>query len=362
MRFLRLAGMVGAATLSVASILLWPGPAVSQTNPAANANGAACAGAAAPAQREQACAALLKSTALPPKDAAVTHYFRGFALRDLKQDDAALAEFSEATKLDPDLWPADWVLAELLGARRSYDKAAGAWSQVIRRNPDLASPYAHRGDALDNQGRHAEAAGDYTKAIALARSKDPIAQFYMDRGVSYESDRQFDKAFADFSEAVKRDDHLARAYFGRGRVEFMRGDTAAAASDFTKAFDGNPADYYPLLWLYLAQARAGKDAAAELRRRAAQLDLAKWPGPIVQVYLGDLAPEKVKPPQQPAAWSEAEQKAGSDCELSFYVGELRLAKGERARAAALFKTALDSGIREYIEYAAAAYELDRAGH
>jgi lipoprotein NlpI len=183
----------------------------------------------------------------------------------------------------------------------------------------------------------------------------------MERAVSYEGDRQFDKALADYGEAIKRDDHLARAYYGRGRVEFLRGDMGTAAADLTKAFDGDPKDYYPLLWLYLAQARGGKDAPAELRRRASQLDLAKWPGPIIQVFLGDTAAEKVQPPHEPAAWSEAEQKAGGNCELSFYVGELRLAKGERARAVALFKTAVDSGIGEYIEYVSASYELDRAG-
>ena len=325
----------------------------------AAATGAACATAPAPAQREQACAAMLKAGTLQPKDAALTHYFRGFALRDLKQDDTALAEFSEAAKLDPDLWPASWVRAELLSERRYYDKAAATWAQVIARNPDLASLYDHRGDAFDNQGRRAEAVADYTKAIELARPKDPIARFYMNRAVSYEGDRQWEKALADYSEAIKRDDHLARAYFGRGRVEFLRGDMSVAAADLTKAFESDPADYYPLLWLFLAKSHGGKDAAVDLRRRASQLDLAKWPGPILRVYLGDLAPEQVKQPKQSQAWTEAEQKAGSDCELSFYLGELRLAKGDRGRALALFKAALDTGIHEFIEYAAASYELER---
>lgn len=322
----------------------------------------ACAGSPVPAQREQACATILKG-ALPPKDAALTHYFRGFALRDLKQDDEALAEFSEAAKLDPDFWPAQWPRAELMMQRRYYEKAAAAWDQVIARNPSLASLYFRRGEAFDNEGHHAQAAGDFTKAIELARPKDAVALFYEDRAVSYESDRQFDKALADYGEAVNRDGHLARAYFGRGRVEYFRGDMGAAEADLARAVEADAADYYPLLWLFLAQSRGnGKDAAVELRHRASQLDLSKWPGPIIQVLLGDLAPERVKPPSQPPAWSDAERKAGGDCELSFYLGELRLAKGERARAVALFKTAIASGIREYIEYAAASYELDRAAH
>jgi len=319
----------------------------------------ACAGAAPAAQREKACATLLQNSALKPKDAALTHYFRGFALRDLKQDDAALAEFSDAVKLDPELWPANWVRAELLGGRRYYDKAAGAWTEVINRNPQLASLYWERGSAWDNQNRRAEAVGDFTKAIDLAGPKDPVAHFYLDRAVSYEGDRQWDKALADYSEAIRRDDRLSRAYFGRARVQFLGGDPGSAIADLTKALERDPADYYPLLWLYLAQVRGSNDAPVELKRRAASLDLAKWPGPIIKVFLGELAPEQVKPPVQPEAWSEAERKSGAACEVSFYVGELRVAKGDRGKAIALFRAAIETGIQEYIEYRAATYELDR---
>ena len=356
-RGIRIGGPRAAALGFALMALLAAGAEAQSPSPSTTA---ACAGSPVAAQREQACAVLLRG-ALPSKDAALTHYFHGFALRDLKRDDAALAEFSEAGKLDPDFWQAQWVRAELMMQRRYYEKAAAAWDQVIARNPSLAGLYLRRGEALDSEGRRAEAVGDFTKAIELARPKDPIAVFYVDRAASYEVDRQFEKALADYGEAINRDGHFARAYFGRGRVEFLRGDMGAAGADFTRALEANPADYYPLLWLFLAQSHSdGRDAAVELRRRASQLDLANWPGPIIRVLLGELAPKQVEPPSQPQAWTDAERKAGSACELSFYLGELRLVKGERAGAVALFKTSLDSGIREYIEYAAAAYELDRA--
>ena len=353
-------GTWAAAALAVALLGTPVVPdAVAQGTPARITDSQACGGAAPPAQREKACALVLQNSALKPKDAALIHYFRGFALRDLKQGDAALAEFSDAVRLDPELWPANWVRAELLMGRRYYDKAVAAWSDVINRNPQLASLYWERGSAWDNQSRRAEAIGDYTKAIDLAGSKDSLAHFYLDRAVSYEGDRQWAKALADYAEAIRRDDRLSRAYYGRARVQFLGGDAGSAVADFDKALERDPADYYPLLWLYLAQVRGSKDALVELKRRAASLDLAKWPGPIIRVFLGELTPEQVRPPAQPEAWTEEDRKAGAACEVSFYVGELRLAKGERAKAMALFRAAVATGIKEYLEHGAAAYELDR---
>jgi lipoprotein NlpI len=312
-----------------------------------------------PAERAKACATILTNPAIRPGEAAVTHYFRGFALKDLNQSDDAFSEFTEAIRLDAELWPSYWPRAEILAARRDYGRAAADLTELIRRNPQIGSLYSMRGADLDNQGQPDAAVADFTKAIELATPKDPLAEFYEGRANVFEGSHQWEKALTDYSEAIRRDDSLSFAYAGRGRVEFLTGDFAAAITDLTKAADGDASNKYTLLWLFLAQLRTGKDAVAELQRHASQMDLKQWPGPIIQIFLGELRPEQVQPPALPAAWDEAAQKAGANCEVSFYTAELSLAKKQRDRAVSLFKASVNTGVAEYIEYRAAGYELER---
>jgi lipoprotein NlpI len=320
-----------------------------------------CQGSAPAEQRAKACTAVLEGTGLTPREAALGHYFRGFAERDLHQDDAALTDFEAAIRLDADLWPAYWMRAELLEPRRDYAKAAGDWTEVIKRNARMASAYARRGDDLDNLGRAADAVADYSKAIELAESKDNVAGFYMDRAGAFAGDHQLDKALADYNQSIGRDSRSYGAYMGRGRVEFLRGDYAAAIADLTKAADIKRSDGYAVLWLYLAEARAGQSAPAQLRQRAEHMDLKAWPGPILRALLGDAKPEQVEPPQQPETWSEEIRRAGAQCELSYYLGEVKLLQHQDAKAAALFRAAIATDMKEYVEYRAASYELRRLG-
>jgi lipoprotein NlpI len=347
-------GWSGGCPLAVSA------PAMAET-PAQGSAIQQCRGSVPADQRAKACTAVLERIGLKPKEAALGHYFRGFAERDLRQDDAVLADFEAAIGLDAELWPAYWMRAELLEPRRDYAKAAGDWTEVIRRNSQMASAYARRAADLDNQGHAADALADYSKAIELAGSKDNVAGFYMDRAVTFEGDHQFDKALADYNQSISRGNRGHGAYIGRGRVEFLRGDYAAAIADLAKAADIDRSDGYAVLWLYLAEAHAGQSASAQLRRRAEQMDLKAWPGPIVRALLGDANPEQVEPPPQPETWSEAIRRAGAQCELSYYLGEVKLLQHQDGKAAALFRAAIATDIKEYVEYNAAAYELQRLG-
>jgi lipoprotein NlpI len=350
-----------AALAGTIAALLAAGGAAAQTPLGVTPQSVQLCRSSAPAARASACTALIDSGALVPGEAALAHYFRGFAERDLRQDETALGDFDAALRLDGTLWPAYWVRAELREARRDYAAAAADWQEIIRRRPRIAGPYENRGNDLDNLGNSAEAVGVYTQAIALAGPKDNVAGFHVDRAVAFEGEHQYDKAKADFNEAITRAP-TEIAFAGRGRVRYLSGDFAGAASDFARAAELNRGDNYMLLWLYLAEAHAGRNAVALLRQRAAERNLAEWPGPIVRVFLGELKPEQVAPPALPADWPAAVRKAAAQCELSFYVAELRLLRHEPAKAAALFRATVATGIKEYVEYRAAAFELGRLGH
>ena len=111
----------------------------------------------------------------------------------------------------------------------------------------------------------------------------------------------------------------------------------------------DPTDPYRVIWLYLSRAKAGTDGKDELKTNAAALNLSNWPGPVIQLYLGQSTPEDVLR----AAGSNSDQ----NCEYSFYVGEYRALRGERPEALALFRSASDACPKDFVEYVPSLIEV-----
>src|SRR6201999_4524460 len=104
------------------------------------------------------------------------------------------------------------------------------------------------------------------------------------------------------------------------------------------------------LWLYLAQAHQGKDAKAELDRRADKLDLKIWPGPVVDLYRGRIGADDVR---AAARTGDTKTQRDQKCEAGFYLGEHALLAGNKEEARNLLQGALDTCDRRFIEYAGA---------
>jgi lipoprotein NlpI len=327
--------------------------------------GAGMAGCADPlnftpaAQRSAACTQVLERPDLPPGRAALARYFRGLAQLDLGKVDLARGDLDAALELDDGLWPARWARTELAMWRRDYRVVVADQTSLIALHPDLPRLYALRGTALDDLGDHDAAAADFTAAIGRATEKMQVGELYQSRAVAFEAAQDFDHALADLDRSIARLGEDAPRLAMRGRLAYLKGDDAAALAALSKIAALKPRDNYYLLWLFLTEMRSGGDASEALRRRAAGIDLAQWPGPIIEVLLGARTPDAVSTPAVPSLWSDADRQAGAQCELAFYRGEVALLQGERAGAAQLFRAALSTGIVEYVEYNAARRELAR---
>ncbi|HEY0523461.1 MAG TPA: tetratricopeptide repeat protein [Stellaceae bacterium] len=309
-----------------------------------------------PMARAGVCTAVIKSRVLPPQVLAMAYVWRGIAFVELTRFDAATADYDAAVGVVPDFAPAYMARADLHLGLREHDQAVAALGEVIRRKPDDIQALVKRGSLLDYAGRQDEAIADFNEAIRL--DPERVGPF-VDRGLAYQNKGDFDRAAADFDEAIRLDPNDSGAYRARGRLRFRQDAFAAAADDFTAAADLAPADPYAALWRFLAQARTGQsdEAAAELERRAGRLNTAVWPGPIVSLFLGRLAPDALDPGEHVLPL----EQLGADCELHFYRGEHHLLHGESERAAAEFRLAVATGITEYVEYGAAQRELGRLG-
>ncbi|KAB2915070.1 MAG: tetratricopeptide repeat protein [Hyphomicrobiaceae bacterium] len=199
--------------------------------------------------RIRACGQIIKGAGFSTDEKAMAFKNRGSARVDAGAAQDAIADFTEALRLKPEVASthagraqARLTLGDADGAIKDYtdalrimpasaafhigrghahlvkDNAALAiadFTEAIRLNPNSASAFNRRGLAYRKAGDLARAIDDYTAAINL----NPIyALAYNNRGYVYESQGRKDAAIADFRAALLFDPSLVGAKDGLRRL------------------------------------------------------------------------------------------------------------------------------------------------
>jgi lipoprotein NlpI len=195
---------------------------------------------------------------------------------------------------------------------------------------------------LDDAGAAMIAAqhGDYDQAIRLLTSALAAGDLspantmlaYHNRGNAYQDKGDYARAIADYETAIRLKPDYANAWYARGRAQFALGRFPAAATDFAKSATLDPKDAYAMIWLHLTRRRTAADDGGELARNAARLDLARWPGAVINLYLGKGTPQQARA----AVAKDNEEQA---CEAAFYLGEYELMRKNTAAAKTLLQEA-----------------------
>jgi tetratricopeptide (TPR) repeat protein len=202
--------------------------------------------------------------------AAETAFFLGNAQYGAEKYSRAVASYSRAIELDPEVASAYYNRGLAHAELGDYDEAISNYTRAIDLDPEDASAYYNRGVVHAELGDYDEAISNYTRAIEL----DPEVAFaYYNRGLAHADLGDYDAALEDFARAIDLDPEYASAYYNLGVVHGRIGDYDAAISNYTRAIELDPEYASAYYNLGVVHGRIGDyDAAISNYTRAIELD------------------------------------------------------------------------------------------
>jgi len=285
------------------------------------------------------CSEALKAGGLDNAETFMAYLYRGMAHHSRNEDDAAIADFTEAFAADPDHKNTDFAHFERGAAylsEKQYDKALADFDAAVKLTPTEAMYYELRGTTDFDLGRRNDAVADLSKAIDM---KPKEADAYSERSVVYLMQGDFAGAIADSAQVLQLnpDDTSARSVMGESY--YFQGDYPQALQKFDEGVAKFPDDDYAMIWRYLAAQRAGQDGGKAL---AAEFDAMKdksgWTYVLGQLFLGKSSGDKVLAAVG-AATTDPDVEKQALCQAKTFMGEFYRNGGQNDKATALFKEA-----------------------
>jgi tetratricopeptide (TPR) repeat protein len=201
---------------------------------------------------------LTKAITLNPT--ANAYKYRGICYAGLGDLDKALADFTQGIRLAPNNVSIYNYRSIAYSKKKDYDRAIADCNKAIKIDQNYFLGYANLGSyysTIDDYDRSIE---NCKKAIKLEPNNGfvPTVQFilemaYISRGRSSFSKKDYNRAIADFTEAINLDNDFAYAYYLRGNAYTWKDDFNKAIQDWERALRINP-DY-----------KEAKDALLEIR-------------------------------------------------------------------------------------------------
>jgi tetratricopeptide (TPR) repeat protein len=126
---------------------------------------------------------------------------------------------------------------ETAAARGDGDRAIADFTRAIQLDPNLAPAYSGRGTEYYKKSDWDRAIADFTQAVRL----DPKhSTSFANRGAAYNSKSEWDRAIADCTESIRLDPNYANAYRHRAFAYMQKGSYTQARADVNMALKLNP--------------------------------------------------------------------------------------------------------------------------
>jgi lipoprotein NlpI len=297
-----------------------------------------------------ACTRIIQSGEVHGTALIAAYVSRGNRYARKGEYDRAIADYTKATHLDPQLDYAFLQRGLAYARKKEHDRAIADYSQVIRLNPNRTPAYLRRGYAYHSKAEYDRAIADYDEAIRISPH---YTAAYHNRGFAYFAKGEHDRAIADYTEAIRLDEQYASSYRNRGIAYLYSGSRAKARADLEMATQLLPKDAYVALWRELVERRA--NAPSTLAHSLSQIEMAAWPAPVIRLFLGEITPAALL---SFAKDSDSKKSQGRLCDANFFVGQLALLRGSKEEAKSAFQIAARACPPEFLEMGAAAAELN----
>jgi tetratricopeptide (TPR) repeat protein len=183
---------------------------------------------------------------------------------------AAVEQFRQALRLDPNNPIAYRGLGAALVGQGKIQEAVREYEEGLRRNPEAIDLHYYLGLALVDLGQKERAAREQEKALQLNPDWTPA---HRSLGLLLYSERHFDSAIPHLQAAIDQGlvDHAV--YYALGRMLAMRGSADKAAEYLYRAVSLQPQNWTYRALLGLALAASGRtEAAREQFQQASRLN------------------------------------------------------------------------------------------
>jgi tetratricopeptide (TPR) repeat protein len=200
-------------------------------------------------QRIAACTRVLENPRLPSRVRWVGHLSRGEAYDQKGDDTRAIADFSDAIRLNPKSVLAYNKRALTYTRKGEFDRAISDLNAAIGIAPKFAHSYFARGSAYFQKGESIRAIPDLDKVIQIVpantRSEENITLLsaaYSIRAFAYSDMRKYDQALSDLNQAIrlKSDEDIYYSERCQTRI-FIAQELQEALADSTMRSDSTRA-------------------------------------------------------------------------------------------------------------------------
>lgn len=161
---------------------------------------------------------------------------RGAAQLELGRYQAAIDDFAEAIRLQPDFADAYYNQGNAWLALNEFNLAVSCFDEAIHLKPDCVA-YNQRGIAKSKLSQYKTALNDFDKAIEL---KPDEAGPFSNRGVVKFELGEHEAAFADFDWAIQLQPDLVDTYYNQGLARLHLGKHSDAVSSFDEVIRLQP--------------------------------------------------------------------------------------------------------------------------
>jgi tetratricopeptide (TPR) repeat protein len=193
----------------------------------------------------------------------------GISLENAGSLDEAIAKYTTAITLKPNVWNAYSYRAKVYYRKGKYDQAIVDISKAIELSPKKLFLYHVRANCYLAKDNYEKAIPDYNMTLLKTKASDKqVYQTYMYRGESYYFNKQYSEAVSDFTKSmqlyIKQSLTIpSYAYYYRALCYYELKKYTEAISEFDIVLSASPSNVYAIFYQGLCYNKSGETAKAK---------------------------------------------------------------------------------------------------